>query len=79
MEVMKHKCGGLATLQHQAIPLSILEKLKNKNESTVCFSNVNASQKARTWLTMNHSAMQILSILKQTGLQKSQRKILPGV
>ena len=25
---------------------SILEKLKNKNESTVCFSNVSASHKA---------------------------------
>ncbi len=36
----------LAVLQHQAIPLSILEKLKNKNESTVCFSNVSAAHKA---------------------------------
>ena len=47
MEVMEAQMWEeLATLQHQAIPLSILEKLKNKNESTVCFSNVNASQKA---------------------------------
>ncbi|MEP6795832.1 MAG: insulinase family protein, partial [Saprospiraceae bacterium] len=36
----------LAELQRQAIPISILEKLKNKNESTVCFSNVSASHKA---------------------------------
>ncbi len=36
----------LADLQHHLIPLSILEKLKNKNESTVCFSNVSAAHKA---------------------------------
>ncbi len=36
----------LDVLQKNAIPLSILEKLKNKNESTVCFSNVSASHKA---------------------------------
>jgi zinc protease len=36
----------LAKLQQHAIPLSILEKLKNKNESTVCFSNVSAAHKA---------------------------------
>lgn len=36
----------LALLQKNAIPLSILEKLKNKNESTVAFSNVSAAHKA---------------------------------
>jgi predicted Zn-dependent peptidase len=36
----------LAVLQHNAIPASILEKLKNKNESTVAFSNISAAHKA---------------------------------
>jgi predicted Zn-dependent peptidase len=47
MEDMEaHLWNELAVLQHQALPASILEKLKNKNESTVCFSNVSASHKA---------------------------------
>jgi len=47
MEVMEAALWEeLAVLQQNAIPLSILEKLKNKNESTICFSNVSASHKA---------------------------------
>ena len=36
----------LSVLQKQEIPQSILEKLKNKNESTVSFSNISAAHKA---------------------------------
>ncbi|MEO6133011.1 MAG: pitrilysin family protein [Saprospiraceae bacterium] len=36
----------LEILQKNAIPISILQKLKNKNESSVCFSNVSAAHKA---------------------------------
>ena len=36
----------ISRLQKEEIPLSILEKLKVKNESTVCFSNVSAAHKA---------------------------------
>lgn len=36
----------LAVIQQTEIQPSILQKLKNKNESTVCFSNVSASHKA---------------------------------
>ena len=47
MEVMEaHLWYELASIQKEEIQLSILEKLKNKNESTVCFSNVSASHKA---------------------------------
>lgn len=47
MEVMEeHLWQELATLQEDTIPDIILEKLKNKNESSVCFSNVSASHKA---------------------------------
>jgi predicted Zn-dependent peptidase len=47
METMEaHLWEELAALQQTEIQSSILEKLKNKNESTVCFSNVSASHKA---------------------------------
>jgi len=47
MEAMEaHLWNELASLQLAEIQASILEKLKNKNESTVCFSNVSASHKA---------------------------------
>jgi len=47
MEAMEaHLWQELADLQKEEIPVSILEKLKNKNESSVCFSNVSASHKA---------------------------------
>lgn len=47
MEVMEaHLWNELASIQKEEIQISILEKLKNKNESTVCFSNVSASHKA---------------------------------
>jgi predicted Zn-dependent peptidase len=47
MEDMEaHLWEELATLQQDEIQLSILEKLKNKNESAVCFGNVSASHKA---------------------------------
>ena len=47
MEDMEaHLWNELAVLQQHEIQLSILEKLKNKNESTVCFSNVSASHKS---------------------------------
>jgi predicted Zn-dependent peptidase len=47
METMENAMWEeLATMQQNAIPLSILEKLKNKNESTVAFSNVSAAHKA---------------------------------
>ncbi len=47
MEDMEtHLWNELASLQLAEIQASILEKLKNKNESTVCFSNVSASHKA---------------------------------
>lgn len=36
----------IETLQQRNIESSILEKLKNKNESTVCFSNMSAAHKA---------------------------------
>ena len=42
----EHLWAELEVLQQSEIPLAILEKLKNKNESTVCFSNVSASHKA---------------------------------
>ena len=35
----------LAQLQSQEINQSILQKLKNKNESTMCFSNISAAHK----------------------------------
>lgn len=47
MEVMEAALWQeLATLQSSEIPASILEKLKIKNESTVCFSNISAAHKA---------------------------------
>jgi predicted Zn-dependent peptidase len=47
MEMMEDQLWKeLAVLQKQEIPSSILQKLKNKNESTVCFSNVSAAHKA---------------------------------
>lgn len=47
MDVMEaHLWEELAALQQVEIQVSILEKLKNKNESTVCFSNISASHKA---------------------------------
>jgi predicted Zn-dependent peptidase len=47
MEDMEaHLWEELAVLQREEIQTSILEKLKIKNESTVCFSNVSASHKA---------------------------------
>ena len=47
MEEMEERLWEeLATLQQNEIPLSILDKLKNKNESAVCFGNVSASHKA---------------------------------
>lgn len=45
-EMEAHLWNELAAIQKEEIQLSILEKLKNKNESTVCFSNVSASHKA---------------------------------
>ena len=45
-EMERHLWEELAVLQQEEIQLSILEKLKNKNESSVCFSNVSASHKA---------------------------------
>lgn len=45
-EMEAHLWNELASIQKEEIQLSILEKLKNKNESTVCFSNVSASHKA---------------------------------
>jgi predicted Zn-dependent peptidase len=47
MEDMEaHLWNELTSLQLAEIHASILEKLKIKNESTVCFSNVSASHKA---------------------------------
>ena len=47
MDVMEEQLWKeLAVLQNQEIASSILQKLKNKNESTVCFSNVSAAHKA---------------------------------
>ncbi len=47
MENMEsHLWEELGSLQNEEILPSILEKLKNKNESSVCFSNVSASHKA---------------------------------
>lgn len=45
-EMERHMWTELSFLQHQEVTTAILEKLKNKNESTVCFSNVSASHKA---------------------------------
>lgn len=45
-EMEAHLWNELASIQKEEIQVSILEKLKNKNESTVCFSNVSASHKA---------------------------------
>lgn len=45
-EMEAHLWNELASIQKEEIQISILEKLKNKNESTVCFSNVSASHKA---------------------------------
>lgn len=45
-EMETHLWNELAVLQREEIQSSILEKLKIKNESTVCFSNVSASHKA---------------------------------
>lgn len=45
-EMESHLWKELAGLQEKEIPTSILEKLKIKNESTVCFSNVSAAHKA---------------------------------
>jgi len=45
-EMEAHLWNELAAIQKEEIQLSILEKLKNKNESTVWFSNVSASHKA---------------------------------
>jgi zinc protease len=47
MEVMEEQLWKeLETLQQRHIEDSILEKLKNKNESTVAFSNMSAANKA---------------------------------
>ena len=47
MEEMEgHLWNELSSLQKQEISPAILEKLKNKNESTVCFSNISAAHKA---------------------------------
>lgn len=45
-EMESHLWKELAVLQQDEIQLSILDKLKNKNESAVCFGNVSASHKA---------------------------------
>ncbi len=45
-EMEAHLWNELASIQKEEIQISILEKLKNKNESSVCFSNVSASHKA---------------------------------
>lgn len=45
-EMEKQLWNELSKLQGEDIPPSILEKLKIKNESTVCFSNVSAAHKA---------------------------------
>lgn len=45
-EMEAHLWNELASIQKEEIQISILGKLKNKNESTVCFSNVSASHKA---------------------------------
>ncbi|HUR31333.1 MAG TPA: pitrilysin family protein [Saprospiraceae bacterium] len=45
-EMENHLWKELSRLQEEEIPLSILEKLKVKNESTVSFSNVSAAHKA---------------------------------
>ncbi len=45
-EMEEHLWKELAVLQQDEIQLSILDKLKNKNESAVCFGNVSASHKA---------------------------------
>jgi len=45
-EMEAHLWNELASMQKEEIQVSILEKLKNKNESTVCFGNVSASHKA---------------------------------
>ena len=47
METMESTLWAeLAQLQSQEINQSILQKLKNKNESTMCFSNISAAHKA---------------------------------
>ena len=47
MEDMERQVWNeIESLQTKEIDASILEKLKNKNESTVCFSNVSAAHKA---------------------------------
>lgn len=47
MEAMEEQLWKeLSLLQGQEVSAAILEKLKNKNESTVCFSNVSAAHKA---------------------------------
>ncbi len=45
-EMEAHLWQELSLIQKEEIQASILDKLKNKNESTVCFSNVSASHKA---------------------------------
>jgi zinc protease len=45
-DMEEHLWRELDAFQDIEIQTSILEKLKNKNESTVCFSNVSASHKA---------------------------------
>ena len=45
-EMEDHLWNELASLQAGEIQTAILDKLKNKNESSVCFSNVSASHKA---------------------------------
>ncbi len=45
-EMEEHLWNELEAFQKTEINPSILAKLKNKNESTVCFSNVSASHKA---------------------------------
>ncbi|MEO5906853.1 MAG: pitrilysin family protein [Saprospiraceae bacterium] len=47
METMEDTLWAeLAVLQNQEVSRSILQKLKNKNESTMCFSNISAAHKA---------------------------------
>ena len=47
METMEDTLWAeLAVLQNQEVSQSILQKLKNKNESTMCFSNISAAHKA---------------------------------
>lgn len=75
MEAMEAEIWNqLAGLQKGLVDVSILEKLKNKNESTVCFSNVSAAHKATNLayyeslgdaLLINTEADRIASVTKE--------------